>query len=429
MIDLLKGLPLRVRLLIAMVCAVLPFSLVLLFANLWVYQPLKDDLELVSEEIQQRFEEISGLQLLLVRSAMPPNDYLIHGRDDERIRFEVLAARIESVMAALHNKTADGHVEERDRLDDMRNRWDEVRRQGIALLNWPAQTRLTEGAVAMERFDRRVDGLVEDAELLLAHVRGELEEARSRAMRRRHDLNRFVALSTVLAGILTVLMVTYLARMLMRPMGAGRSLQKPPEPTIGVPRDALDRRSSALEAAINPVSPADPGPAVDPLTHMWSRRSLHSQLAIETERALVLQTPSSLMILEIDHFAEVRDRNGASAGDAILIAVAERIRHVVRHTDFPARSGDAEFVVLMPATELASAEDIAERIREHIADKAVSADGHAVPVTASIGIAGDVSARGGHAGASTLLGRADQALHRARRAGGNRVERAGASRT
>lgn len=424
MIALLQGLPLRVRVIVALAAAVVPFATVLVFANLWVYQPMQDDVQLLSDEIQGRFEEVASLQLLLVRSAMPPNDYLVHGREDERIRFEILAGRVETTLKSLQRAGDDRHPRERARLADMAERWGAVRSIGDTLLHWPSGRPLAEAADAMEDFDRRIEALAEDAESLLAHVRLELEEARTRAIRRRHDLNRFVALSTVVAGILTVLLVAYLGRVLMNPLG--------PRPPITRRETAASngRRESADAPGVpEEVSPSDPAPAIDAVTRMWSRPSLHHQLAIETERAMVLETPSSLMLLSIDQFSEISAHADPQAVDRVLMFVAERIRHVIRQTDFPARSGEAEFAVLMPATELARAAEIAARICAHIAERPVTVGGISSAVTVSVGVAGDVSARAGHAGASTLLGRADQALHRAHRLGGNRVELSGAMRT
>lgn len=409
-------LSLRLRLLLALACAVVPFAAVLVFANLWIYRPMADDVQLLSDRIQQRFEEITGLQLLVARSAMPPNDYLIHRRDEERIRFQLMATRIDSALKALRRDTSEEHPPELRRLEEMEQRWQRARSMGLALFEWPPDAELALVAKAMESFDSEIDRLTEDAESLLAHVRAELEEVRDRAIRRRHDLNRFVGLSTATAGILTLIMVMWLARGLVGPLGSAR----------GAARARAAPPAADASAAGVPGGPSTvAAPAVDAVTRLWTRRSLQEQLGIETERAMVLETPSSVAIALIDGFETLREGLSAGELDGVLVALAERLRHVIRQTDFPARSGEGEFAVLMPATDLACAFEIAERIREHIVSKPIAVNHRQLAVTVSIGVAGDAAARGGHAGASTLLGRADQAMHRARRAGGNRVERSG----
>ncbi len=434
MIRIFQRLSSRVRLSLALSAAALPFVTVLVFANVWVYGPMKDDLQVISDEIQARFEEVGSLQLLLAQSAMPPNDFLIHGASDERIRFELMAGRIESLFGDLMRSTSLSHGEEQRRLSDMVRRWAVARKMGDSLLTWPPATRLTEGAVVMERFDRELDQLTEDAEALLAHVRVELEEARDASIKRRHDLNRFVALATAMAGILTLVLMALLGRGVGEPgtarSGMGRPPTLPPSPEPEVALASVfapakdDPAPDAVPRALEPEAGGEP--AVDPLTRLWSRGSLQRQLAIETERAMVLETPSSIAIIEIDGFDQLAERYGEDALAPVVLAVSERLRHIVRSTDFPARSNTGEFALLMPATDLRQAVDLADRLRQEVADVPVSIGRRTASITVSVGVAGDSVGRAGQVGASTLLGRADQAMHRARRAGGNRVERSGA---
>ncbi|MCB1890136.1 MAG: GGDEF domain-containing protein [Rhodocyclaceae bacterium] len=429
MIRTFQSLTSRFRLSLALAAAALPFVTVLVFANVWVYGPMQDDLQVISDEIQARFEEVGSLQLLLAQSAMPPNDFLIHGGSDERIRFELMAGRIESIFGDLMRSTSVAHAEEQRRLSDMVQRWAVARKMGDALLTWPPETRLTEGAVVMERFDRELDQLTEDAEALLAHVRVELEGARDQSIKRRHDLNRFVALATAMAGILTLVLMTLLGRNVGEPRTVRRSVAQPPSlpPSPSPPKEEAPVEALADEqpSPRQLESPPAGEPAVDPLTRLWSRGSLQRQLAIETERAMVLETPSSIAIIEIDGFDSLEERYGEAAVVPVVLAVSERLRHIIRSTDFPARSNAGEFAVLMPATDLRQAVELADRLRREVADAPVSIGRRTASITVSIGVAGDGVGRAGQVGASTLLGRADQAMHRARRAGGNRVERSG----
>ena len=110
---------------------------------------------------------------------------------------------------------------------------------------------------------------------------------------------------------------------------------------------------------------------------------------------------------DLDHFKRVNDTYGHEAGDKVLAAFSDLLRRCTRATDVVARFGGEEFVVLMPATDLAQASAIAERIRGEFA--ACRVEPLPDPVTASFGVAQLAAGEQGPA----LLRRADGALARA----------------
>jgi diguanylate cyclase (GGDEF)-like protein len=115
------------------------------------------------------------------------------------------------------------------------------------------------------------------------------------------------------------------------------------------------------------------------------------------------------------HFYEaVNDRFGHPAGDRALRRVARLLRAALRQTDFLARFGGEEFVVLLPGTVLTGAVEVGERLRRAVADGPWSGEA----VTVSIGAA---TLGPAPAGAGKLLRDADRALYRAKAAGRNRV--------
>ncbi len=127
----------------------------------------------------------------------------------------------------------------------------------------------------------------------------------------------------------------------------------------------------------------------------------------------------AVLFVDLDRFKVVNDSLGHSAGDRLLVAMADRIRPVIRPTDTVARLGGDEFVVLVPdCTGPAQALEIAERIRAAVAPP-VSLDGNEFYVTTSIGIA---IADGLGASPERLLADADVAMYEAKRRGGNRAE-------
>jgi two-component system, cell cycle response regulator len=158
----------------------------------------------------------------------------------------------------------------------------------------------------------------------------------------------------------------------------------------------------------------------DGLTGLHNRRYLDSHLKTLFDRAMNRRRPLSLMITDIDRFKSINDTYGHDAGDDILREFAARLRKNVRGIDLACRYGGEEFVVVMPDTDSALANIVAERVRAQIADKPfeVSTLSEPISVTISIGVAGIR-----HAGdtVEALMKRADKALYEAKNSGRNRV--------
>lgn len=150
----------------------------------------------------------------------------------------------------------------------------------------------------------------------------------------------------------------------------------------------------------------------DALTRLANRRYVDEQLPrLGCEDMAVL-------MLDIDHFKQINDRYGHPFGDRCIAAVAEVLHEQVRRSDdTAARYGGEEFIVLLPGCPQPAATAIAERIRAAVAALELAHEGQAVRFTVSIGVAQGVSAAGQP---RELIGRADQALYRAKQDGRNR---------
>ena len=101
----------------------------------------------------------------------------------------------------------------------------------------------------------------------------------------------------------------------------------------------------------------------DPLTGLANRRVWEEQLPLEMGQAQRTGEPLSLLMVDLDGFKEVNDREGHLAGDRLLKEVAAAWRGVLRPTDRIARFGGDEFVVLLPACGTAAAVELADRLR------------------------------------------------------------------
>jgi two-component system cell cycle response regulator len=157
----------------------------------------------------------------------------------------------------------------------------------------------------------------------------------------------------------------------------------------------------------------------DVLTGLHNRRYMESHLGNLVRRAVEGARPVALVILDIDHFKLVNDTHGHDVGDEVLKQFSERIQQNVRGIDLAARYGGEEFIIVMPDTDLAVAQSVAERLRQFIADLpfTVSTEEGALDISASFG----VTASGTTDTPETMIKRADEALYQAKHEGRNRV--------
>ena len=181
-------------------------------------------------------------------------------------------------------------------------------------------------------------------------------------------------------------------------------------------RDSVGQAAPVL-ANLRNLAIAELRAATDSLTGLPNKRAVSDTLKRMLAQASRTLSPACLLMLDLDHFKDINDRFGHPVGDQALANVGTALRSVLRDSDFAGRNGGEEFAVMLPDTDLAGAIIAAENIRTAIADTALP--GHAITVTASIGIA----AYPDHATTADQLERlADSALYLAKHAGRDRVE-------
>lgn len=157
----------------------------------------------------------------------------------------------------------------------------------------------------------------------------------------------------------------------------------------------------------------------DPLTGLHNRHYLQAHLGRLVEDAVDGGRPLTILVADIDYFKRINDTYGHDVGDVVLQEFAERFRQNTRGIDLVCRIGGEEFMLVMPDVGVEAAEQIAERLRERIAERPfVVSSQLSVPITASVGLASmgfvdDTPER--------IFKRADNALYAAKRDGRNRV--------
>jgi len=156
---------------------------------------------------------------------------------------------------------------------------------------------------------------------------------------------------------------------------------------------------------------------LDSLTSTLNRRTFMSIAEKHLSLAARHGYPTSLLLLDFDHFKQVNDQHGHAMGDEVLVQTLNRIKAIVRDTDVIARIGGEEFVLLLPHTAREGAEFLSERILEQVRDLEVARNARSVRITVTMG--------GATCPTSTctldeLMSRADKLLYAAKQAGRDR---------
>lgn len=161
----------------------------------------------------------------------------------------------------------------------------------------------------------------------------------------------------------------------------------------------------------------------DFLTGLANRGRFMELAETEQARSARYSTPFSVLLLDIDHFKTINDRHGHKSGDAVLQALATILQRTLREVDIIGRVGGEEFAVLLPETGVKRALEVAERLRQAIADTAISTENDLpLHTTVSIGVAAPAAAQ---EHLDTVLRQADAALYAAKNGGRNQVCSAG----
>lgn len=182
--------------------------------------------------------------------------------------------------------------------------------------------------------------------------------------------------------------------------------------TMARAREASELANAELREALDQLAQAA---GTDRLTGAWNRRRFEDG----AEQLIALSGRRNgglcLILFDLDRFKQVNDLFGHGVGDEVLVSVTETVRDQLRASDALARWGGEEFIVLCPATTLAGATILAEKIRHAVQARAIPKVGL---VTVSLGVA---QHQKGEA-LDAWVARADGALYRAKERGRNRTE-------
>jgi diguanylate cyclase len=181
-----------------------------------------------------------------------------------------------------------------------------------------------------------------------------------------------------------------------------------------VQADELNTRVRQLEGELQRLSEEV---STDALTQVANRRGLAQAFDVESARSQREGRPLAIGLIDIDNFKKLNDSLGHGAGDVALKTLAAQVRAALRPVDHVARFGGEEFVVLLPGSALAAAQEALTRVQRSLSMGLFMHEGREVFVTFSAGVT--LWQNGEPLGSA--LERADSALYEAKRAGKNRT--------
>lgn len=160
----------------------------------------------------------------------------------------------------------------------------------------------------------------------------------------------------------------------------------------------------------------------DPLTGILNHREILNSLEKEINRSERQGNSLAVIMGDLDYLKKVNDTYGHVAGDAVLVEVANRMRHNIRTYDSIGRYGGEEFLLVLPNCAAQEAMLIANRILDNISKEPVMFNSTPIPITISLGLA--VKEVGEILATADLVQAADTALYQAKKNGRNRIEMA-----
>ncbi|HIJ54745.1 MAG TPA: diguanylate cyclase [Deltaproteobacteria bacterium] len=190
------------------------------------------------------------------------------------------------------------------------------------------------------------------------------------------------------------------------------------EERMGTLKETINQMKEEVSSAKQRAHELEKEILVDPLTGVYNRRAYDKRIKEELQRFIRYGRPFSIIILDVDHFKSVNDLYGHAVGDLCLKEIINRVQPMLRESDFLARFGGEEFVVLLPETEQKGAGEAAEKLRQCIEKTEFLHRGDKVAITISLGVTQVIS---DDQTSESLFTRVDQALYRAKNEGRNRV--------
>jgi diguanylate cyclase (GGDEF)-like protein len=205
--------------------------------------------------------------------------------------------------------------------------------------------------------------------------------------------------------------------------GADDYLIKPVHEMELVARLNSGRRILALEQSLRVANQRNRQLSItDALTGAYNRRYVMEHLPRELERCRRQAQPLSVLLCDLDHLKQINDRCGHGTGDCVLQEFASRAQKIIRsNSDWIARHGGDEFLIVLPETGHREAMVVADKIRTLIGSAPLATRSGDAGLTASFGVASTgPNGADSNLSAEALIQMADECLYKSKFAGRNR---------
>jgi diguanylate cyclase (GGDEF)-like protein len=156
----------------------------------------------------------------------------------------------------------------------------------------------------------------------------------------------------------------------------------------------------------------------DALTGVRNRRAIRDVLRKELARCRRERNTLGVILADVDHFKKINDHYGHASGDAVLVAVVQRITSTLRSYDLLGRYGGEEFLIIAPGCDLELAQKLAERVRVAVENEPIDLGNDSASISLSLGVTLGTP----ESDPEFLVAQADTAMYQAKRKGRNRVE-------
>lgn len=386
--------------------------------------------EEVRIEALEEMYPVLRLQVLMQKAAMPPNDYLIHGKIEERNRFYKLAAEVDKAFEEA-TRLPFKLEEERVSVKSLHRDWLKIKELGIHMFSYSKPIGNPKAAEEMELFDSHIDRTEKTFSEFVDVMNKEVHEE----LKLVHATNKKVLSLIITVFIIGVVMKIgigfALARSVLIPVrelemgterfASGELSYRIPQLTqneLGRLAGAFNKMAEKIEMDEKELKELS---IHDGLTGLFNKREFESRMVDEVARSKRYNSTFSLIMLDIDHFKAVNDTYGHQAGDHVLKTISNTINSEVRSVDFVARYGGEEMAVILPNINGEDTFKVSERLRKAISSLPIPvSEDRAIHVTVSMGIATfpDNADTG-----DNLIRSADKALYNAKKAGRNQVSR------
>ncbi|MGH1486328.1 MAG: GGDEF domain-containing protein [Cellvibrionaceae bacterium] len=194
-----------------------------------------------------------------------------------------------------------------------------------------------------------------------------------------------------------------------------------PEKSISCTNGDLCQLAPEIDALKQEVSELAELVSTDTLTGLNNYRHFTNIITQEIERSKRTAQPTTLIMVDADHFKKVNDDWGHETGNEALKLIANCLKRNIRKLDIACRYGGEEFAVILPSSDIGTSAQVAERIREAVESAVLTANNgtDTIPLTVSLGLSTYIVSQDDDW--HKLVERADQELYRAKQQGRNQV--------